>query len=108
MPQGIVSSTLTASAPVHLSYNQPMEATKSILFVCTGNVFRSVAAQLCFKKYLSDNGITGWDVGSAGIFAEPEHVDPKVLETLQELGIPHVKYQQRRLTKEILDGYDAI
>lgn len=85
-----------------------MTAEKSILFVCTGNVFRSVAAEQCFKKYLSDNSIDGWKVGSAGIFADPEHVDPKVLETLRELGIPHVEYQQRRLTREILDSYDAI
>lgn len=85
-----------------------MKTHKSILFVCTGNVFRSVAAEQCFKKYLADNKITGWDVGSAGIFAEPADVDPKTLETLREVGVEKVEYDQRRLTKEILDSYDII
>jgi len=85
-----------------------MTAQRSILFVCTGNVFRSVAAEQCFKKYLSDNGITDWNVGSAGILAEPAFVDPKTLETLREFGIDKIEYQQRRLTREMLTEYDAV
>lgn len=85
-----------------------MTAQKSILFVCTGNVFRSVSAELCFKKYLVDNGITGWNVGSAGIFAEPQAVDPKIIETLQEFDIDATGHTQRRLTREMLSEYDAV
>ncbi|MDP2665211.1 MAG: HIT domain-containing protein [bacterium] len=81
---------------------------KSILFVCSGNVFRSVAAEQCFKKYLVDNAITDWDVGSAGIIADPASIDPKVLETLREFGIDDVKHEQRRLTREILEDYDVV
>lgn len=85
-----------------------MPAPKSILFVCTGNVFRSVAAEQSFKKYLADTGIDGWEVGSAGIVAEKEPVDPKVLETLKVLGMDDIRYQQRKLTKEMLAQYDAV
>ena len=85
-----------------------METQRSILFVCTGNVFRSVAAEYCFKKYLSENNIEGWKVGSAGIFAEPASVDPKILETLQEFGIDASEHQQRRLTQAMLTEYDAV
>jgi len=85
-----------------------MKNQRSILFVCTGNVFRSVAAAGCFKKYLADNNITGWEVGSAGIVADPEVVDPTVLETLSELGIDALAHQQRRLTREMLGNYDAV
>ncbi|MDD2657661.1 MAG: hypothetical protein PHD04_03340 [Candidatus Pacebacteria bacterium] len=85
-----------------------MEKQKSILFVCTGNVFRSVAAETSFKKYLSDNGIEGWNVGSAGIEALPEAIDPKVLETLRELGIDASAHEQKKLTREMLDRYDIV
>jgi len=85
-----------------------MKAPKSMLFVCTGNVFRSVAAQQCFKKYLSDNSIAGWDVGSAGITATPQSIDPRALETLQELGVDATGHMQRKLTRELLDSYDIV
>ncbi len=85
-----------------------MTAQKSILFVCTGNVFRSVAAEQCFKKYLSDNGITGWTVGSAGIEADPASVDPKTFQVLHELGIPTFEHHQQKLTRELLDSYDVV
>lgn len=85
-----------------------MAAPKSILFVCTGNVFRSVAAEECFKKYLADEGITGWDVGSAGIIADPEPIDPKTLESLRKLGINADEHVQRRLTKDMLDTHDVV
>jgi diadenosine tetraphosphate (Ap4A) HIT family hydrolase/protein-tyrosine-phosphatase len=85
-----------------------MPGTKSILFVCTGNIFRSVSAEQGFKKYLADTGMSGWSVGSAGIEAAPMSIDPQTLETLRELGIEQVEHQQRRLTKEILDAYDVV
>ena len=85
-----------------------MTTQKSILFVCTGNIFRSLAAEQGFKKYLSDNEIIGWNVGSAGITALPQDIDPKTLETLQELGVTNLEHQQRRLTKDMLSSYDVI
>ena len=85
-----------------------MSATKSILFVCTGNVFRSVAAEQCFKKYLADNGIDGWEVGSAGISADKASIDPKTLEVLREFGIADFAHEQRRLTREMLEHYDIV
>ena len=85
-----------------------MTEQKSILFVCTGNVFRSLSAEECFKKYLSDNGITGWKVGSAGIFAETADIDSETLETLQEFGINASEHTQQKLTREMLSEYDAV
>src|SRR3989344_9284962 len=90
-------------------YNRTtMTAPRSILFVCTANVFRSVAAAECFKKYLADNNLDGWEVGSAGIVADSEFVNPTVLETLRELGIDASAHTPRRLTREMLEGYDAV
>lgn len=78
------------------------------MFVCTGNIFRSLSAQECFKKYLTDNGITDWTVGSAGTVADKAAPDPKTLETLREFGITNVVHEQRRLSREILDAYDVV
>lgn len=83
-------------------------AQKSILFVCTGNVFRSVSAELCFKKYISDNASEEWKIGSAGIVADPALIDPKTILTLRELGVDAVDREQRKLTREMLGAYDVI
>jgi len=81
---------------------------KSILFVCTGNIFRSVSAELCLKKYLFENGIFGWNISSAGITAAPDVIDPKTLETLRELDIDASKHTQKKLTREMLTEYDIV
>jgi protein-tyrosine phosphatase len=81
---------------------------KSILFVCTGNIFRSLSAELSLKKYLSDNAIINWKVGSAGIIATPEPVDPRTLEDLREFGLDATGHQQRKLTQAMLEEYDVI
>jgi protein-tyrosine-phosphatase len=67
-----------------------------------------MSAELCFKKYLADNGITDWKVGSAGILATPEPIDPKTLETLHELGIDATAHTQQKLSRELLDSYDIV
>lgn len=85
-----------------------MTTQKSILFVCTGNIFRSVSAELCLKKYLFENGIFDWNVSSAGITAIPDAIDPQTLETLQELGIDATKHTQQKLTREMLAEYDVV
>lgn len=85
-----------------------MSTQKSILFVCTGNIFRSLSAELHFKKYLSDNGITGWNVSSAGTAAISQLVDPKTITSLHELGIDVSKHEQKKLSREMLDEYEVI
>jgi len=81
---------------------------KSILFVCTGNVFRSLAAEYSFKQYLAKNKIKGWQVSSAGVIATPEPLDHEVLAELRKLGIKDIRHRQRKLTKAILDDNDII
>ncbi len=85
-----------------------MSTQKSVLFVCTGNVFRSVSAELSLKKYLAERGIGDWEISSAGIVANPEPVDPVTLQTLHALGMDGSTHTQKRLTREMLDHYDVI
>ena len=81
---------------------------RSILFVCNGNVFRSMAAELAFKKYLADNKINGWKVSSAGIFAGKEPIDPKTIEVLKKKGVKSIRHKRKKLTKEMLKQHDIV
>ncbi len=81
---------------------------KSILFVCTGNTFRSMIAEYAFKKYLSDKKITNWKVSSAGITAEKQKIDSKILSVFKKKGITIIKHKQKKLTKKMLNQYDII
>jgi|SRR6185503_8158946 len=85
-----------------------MPTEKSILFVCTANIFRSVSAEYCFKQYLSDHNITGWKVGSAGTTGEKYDMDPSLSEALASCGVGNITHTQRKLSKEILDDYDIV
>ena len=80
---------------------------KSILFICTGNVFRSMSAEHLFRKHLSERGFTGWKVASAGIVARPEPLDPKTIEVLEKMGVK-INHRQKKLTRQMLDDYDII
>jgi len=81
---------------------------KRILFICTGNVFRSMSAEYALKKYLTDNAISGWHISSAGIIAIKESIDQKILNVLKELGIKSINHKQKKLTGKMLNGYDVI
>jgi len=82
--------------------------TKKVLFVCTGNVFRSLSAEYLLKKYLEDNKISGWEVSSAGIIAKKQEIDPETLKSLKKLGVKKINHTQKKLTKNLLKKYDVI
>ena len=81
---------------------------KSILFVCSGNVYRSRSAEHLLKKYLARQGIKGWRVDSAGITAKTEDIDPATLAALKKLGVARVTDSQKKLSARILDRYDVV
>ncbi len=76
----------------------------SILFICTGNVFRSVVAEYALKALVGAAG--GYVVGSAGTEAQPHPVHPLIRERLRALGADPVGHAPRRLTRELLDAAD--
>lgn len=75
---------------------------KSILFICTGNIFRSVAAEYALKAALGSQ--SGYVVGSAGIRAAPEIIHPLIRDYLQIKGADPSRHVQRRLTRELLES----
>lgn len=71
-----------------------------ILFICTGNIFRSMTAEYALKAALGHN--PHYEVGSAGIEAIPQAMDPEVRERLLQRGIDPGGHRQRKLNAELL------
>jgi protein-tyrosine phosphatase len=79
-----------------------------ILFVCTGNIFRSMSAEYCLKDYLEKKNISGIDVASAGTGAIPQSMNSVVKLTLESLGINPRKHRQRKINSRYFEEYDLI
>jgi len=70
---------------------------KKILFVCTGNVFRSMIAEKCFKKYIADNWLgEKFDVNSAWIAPIKQNVQKDVID---RLGYYWIDYNNHKYKK---------
>lgn len=76
----------------------------SVLFICTGNVFRSVAAEYALKARLGPE--MRLIVGSAGIEAKPQSLHPMIIEYLRAKGADPSAHVQRKLTRELLESVD--
>ena len=76
----------------------------SILFICTGNIFRSMVAEYALKARLGDESVCV--VGSAGIEAKLQRVHPVLQDRLLKKGADPSAHVQRRLTGELLDHAD--
>ena len=80
----------------------------NILFVCRGNVFRSLSAEYCLKKYLESVNIKEIGVFSAGIEAIQQPVPRFILNQLSKLEIDASGHKQTKLEKEHLIEADLI
>jgi protein-tyrosine phosphatase len=73
-----------------------------ILFVCTGNIFRSLTAEYALRRELgADSRII---VASAGTEDYPYTVRPNVRDYLASKGLDVGMHQRRTLTREILQS----
>ena len=79
---------------------------RSILFVCTGNIFRSVVAEHATKLQQGPNNLCL--VGSAGIEAKPQPVHPWIQHCLRQKGVDVSKHVQRKLTRELMEATDLV
>lgn len=73
---------------------------KRVLFVCTGNIFRSLAAEHGLRHALQ--GRAGIHVSSAGTVDFPHVVRPNVRDYLLAKGFDVRRHQRRTLTEAIL------
>ena len=72
-----------------------------VLFVCTGNIFRSLTAEYALRR-CSENVI----VSSAGTEDYPHVVRPEVRDYLMTKGFDVRRHARRTLTRAILDEAD--
>ena len=79
---------------------------KSILFVCTGNIFRSMTAEYVLKAALGAK--SAYTVSSAGTEAKPQEMVHYVRARLHQRGLDPAKHQQRRVTAEMLNEADLV
>ena len=78
----------------------------SVLFVCTGNVFRSITAEYALKAQLGPG--TSCTVSSAGIDVKPQSMHALVQARLHEKGAEFTTHMPRQLTKELVEGADLV
>jgi protein-tyrosine phosphatase len=73
---------------------------KRVLFVCTGNIFRSLTAERALRHALRDRADI--HVSSAGTVDYPHVVAPNVREYLLSKGFDVSSHQRRTLTEAIV------
>ncbi len=81
--------------------------TFAVLFVCTGNICRSPAAERLFRARLPRGvQVAVSSAGTQGLTDWP--IDPPTARALQELGIEIDGHQARRVDREMLRAADLV
>jgi len=86
--------------------DRPRQPIRSVLFVCTGNVFRSLTAEHALRSRLGPD--SPCLVSSAGIDAKPQPVHDWVLTKLRQKGADASTHVQRQLTEEMVEAADLL
>ena len=77
-----------------------------VLFVCTGNIFRSLTAEYALREVLGE--ASKIQVASAGTEDFPHVVAPFVADYLRSRGLDVSRHQRRTLTRKIIDEHDSV
>lgn len=83
---------------------------KQLLFLCTGNYYRSRFAEIYFNWLVEQRGPRGWMAVSRGLEPDPRNPGPMSVYTLQRLathGISAVDYQRLPLPVTVADLQQA-
>ena len=81
-----------------------MASSPNILFICTGNIFRSMTAEYALKATLSFDSI--YTVHSAGVKDAPHEIIHFVEDYLKGRGLDISRHQPKKLAREMLDEAD--
>lgn len=77
---------------------------QTVLFICTGNIFRSMTAEFALKATLGSGD--DYDVRSAGLIDAPHEIVPFVTDYLTGRGIDLGQHQPTKLSGAMLDQAD--
>lgn len=81
----------------------------SVLFVCTGNQFRSPIAAEAFREQLLRDGRGRWAVSSAGTWTSTGRRSPReALQAARSLGLNIEDHTTRMLDQSMLEDADVV
>ena len=81
----------------------------SVLFICTGNQFRSPVAAEGFRQVLKENGREGWDVSSAGTWTVPGQPPfRQTVDVARSLGLNLSGHLTRLVDEQMLESADVV
>jgi protein-tyrosine phosphatase len=84
-------------------------STRSVVFVCFGNIMRSPMAEALFRREAESAHLEPLQVTSAGVHAIPgSEAHPWALAASAEMGVPLTDHRSRLLTAEMVDAADAV
>ena len=83
----------------------------AVLFVCTGNLYRSPISEALFKAMLAEEqpDASAWRVKSAGTWAQANQpAPPEVVQVMAKRGLDLKSHRSRMVSAEILAEFDLI
>ena len=79
----------------------------NVLFICKGNVFRSMAAEKCMLYYIKQHNISNINVRSAGIGVKPQKPLKAVIQRLS-FYVGHFEHTPKQIDKQLVRWADII
>lgn len=82
-----------------------------ILYICHGNICRSVMAEMVMKEMCRRAGVEDWfEIASAAVSREEigNDIYPPAKRKLREKGIPFEYHAARQVTRDDYDYYDCL
>jgi protein-tyrosine phosphatase len=82
---------------------------RTIVFVCTGNICRSPMAEAFLKRTLAREGLTGYVVRSAGVWAaNGRPASPYAIQVMARRGMDISRHRAHSLTRADVEEADLI
>ena len=93
-----------------MSQSAVMTAPISILFVCAGNIFRSVAARHIFQSEVANLNLEPYfEFHTAGLIARNgQKVEPELNRELKRMGYQPIDHSATELTQEMVEAADLV